>query len=81
MLCPSCGYDNIEGTDRCEECLTSLFNFDASQGGRRSLARSVMEDDLNQLDQEFVGITSGTPAIEAIQKMQASARWLRAGNR
>jgi CBS domain-containing protein len=70
MLCPSCGYDNIEGADRCEECLTSLFNIDASQGGRRSLARSVMEDDLNQLEQEFVGVTSDMPAVEAISKMR-----------
>jgi len=70
MLCPSCGYDNIEGADRCDECLTSLFNLDASQGGRRSLARSVMEDDLNQLEQEFVGVTSDTPAAEAINKMR-----------
>jgi CBS domain-containing protein len=70
MLCPSCGYDNIEGTDRCDECLTSLFNIDASQGGRRGLARSVMQDNLRQLDQEFVGVTSNTTAIEAIGKMK-----------
>jgi CBS domain-containing protein len=70
MLCPSCGYDNIEGADRCEECVTSLFNLDVSQGGRRSLARSVMEDNLNQIEQESVGVTSATPAIEAINKMR-----------
>lgn len=72
MLCPSCGYDNIEGADRCEECVTPLFNLDASQGGRRSLARSVMEDDLNQIDQDFVGVTSDMPAVEAIDKMRAA---------
>ena len=72
MLCPSCGYDNLEGADRCEECLTSLFNLDASQGGRRSLARSVMEDNLNQIEQELVGVTSDTPAVEAIEKMRAA---------
>ena len=72
MLCPSCGYDNIEGADRCEECLTSLFNLDASQGGRRSLAQSVMEDDLHQIEQEFVGVTSDTPASEAIDQMRAA---------
>ena len=70
MLCPSCGYDNIEGADRCEECVTSLFNLDASQGGRRSLARSVMEDNLKHIEQEFVGVTSDTPAVAAIDKMR-----------
>lgn len=72
MLCPSCGYDNIDGADRCEECLTSLFNLDALFGGGRSLARSVMEDDLNKIEQEFVGVTSDTPALEAIVKMSAA---------
>lgn len=72
MLCPSCGYDNIEGADRCEECVTSLFNLDEAQGGRRSLARSVMEDDLNHIEQEFVGVTSDTPAVAAIDKMRAA---------
>ena len=70
MLCPSCGYDNIEGADRCEECLTSLFNIDQAQGGRRSLARSVMEDDLSKLDQEFLGVSPNTPVSEVIRRMK-----------
>ena len=71
MVCPSCGYDNIEGTDRCEECVTSLRQFDVPQADRaEGLARSVMEDNLNHIEQEFVGITSDTPAIEAINKMR-----------
>ena len=70
MLCPSCGYDNIEGNDRCEECLTSLFNLDESQGGRRGLARSVMEDNLSQLEQEFLGVAPDAPASEVIKLMK-----------
>jgi signal-transduction protein with cAMP-binding, CBS, and nucleotidyltransferase domain len=72
MLCPSCGYDNMEGADRCEECLTSLFNIDDAQGGRRSLARSVMEDDLSQLEQEFLGVDLSAPAAEVIRQMKAA---------
>ena len=72
MLCPSCGYDNIEGADRCEECLTSLFNLDEAQGGRRDLARSVMEDNLSELDQEFLGVTSDTSVGEVIDQMKAA---------
>src|SRR5205085_11700338 len=70
MICPSCGYDNIEGADRCEECLTSLFNLDESQGGRRRLARSVMEDDLRQLEQEFLGVTPASSVSEVIKQMK-----------
>ena len=70
MLCPSCGHDNIEGADRCEECMTSLFNLDVPQAGREGLARSVMEDDLNQLEQEFLSVSPDTPALEVIRMMK-----------
>ncbi|MFN2578394.1 MAG: cyclic nucleotide-binding/CBS domain-containing protein [Pyrinomonadaceae bacterium] len=70
MICPSCGYDNIEGADRCEECLTSLFNLDESQGGKRELSRSVMEDDLSHLDREFLAVAPDSPATEVINQMK-----------
>jgi signal-transduction protein with cAMP-binding, CBS, and nucleotidyltransferase domain len=70
MLCPSCGYDNIEGADRCEECLTSLFNLDESQGGKRTLARSVMEDVLSTLENEFLGVTPDTSAGDVVTQMK-----------
>src|SRR5947208_3920718 len=70
MICPSCGYDNIEGVDRCEECVTSLFNLNEPQAGSEGLARSVMKDDLRQLEQEFLGVSPDTPAIEVIRKMK-----------
>ncbi len=72
MICPSCGHDNIEGADRCEECMTSLFNFGAPQAARGSLERSVMEDDIRQLEQEFLGVSPDTPALEVIKKMKAA---------
>ena len=71
MLCPSCGYDNIEGADRCDECLTPLHNLDVPRAdAAEGLARSVMEDDLSELDQEFLGVTSDTPALEVIDQMK-----------
>ena len=70
MLCPSCGYDNIEGADRCDECLTPLHNLDVPRADAEGLARSVMEDDLSELDQEFLGVTSNTPALEVINQMK-----------
>ena len=70
MICPSCGHDNIEGTDRCEECMTSLRNVEELQPGRANMARSVMEDDISQLDQEFLSVAPETPALEVIRKMK-----------
>jgi predicted transcriptional regulator len=71
MICPSCGYDNMEGADRCEECLTSLRHLDVPRAdGAEGLARSVMEDDLSELDQEFLGLSSNTSALDAIETMK-----------
>lgn len=70
MICPSCSHDNMEGTDRCEECLTSLFNLDAPQAGREGLSRSVMADDLNHLEQESLSVSPDTSALEVIRRMK-----------
>jgi len=71
MLCPSCGYENIEGTDRCDNCMTSLQKLDLPQAdGARGLARSVMEDKLSELEhEEPVLVQPQTPAIDVMQKM------------
>ena len=62
----------MEGADRCEECMTSLFNLDVAQAGRASLERSVMQDDIRQLEQEFLGVSPDTSTLEVIEKMKAA---------
>jgi len=74
MNCPSCGHENIDGTDRCENCLApfrqlDIPNADASEG----LARSVMEDNLNRLEQDqTICVTPATPALEVARLMKNS---------
>jgi len=72
MLCPSCGYDNIEGMDRCENCMTPLAKLDLPQEeGQAGLECSVMEDNLNQLEHEQAVLTGmATPAIDVVRKMR-----------
>ncbi|SRR6266550_5945988 len=70
MICPGCGHDNIKGVDRCEECMTPLFYLDVPRADREGLASSVMEDDLSQLEQEFLTVSPDTSAIEVINKMK-----------
>lgn len=53
MICPSCGHDNLEGMDRCENCMKSLRDLDVPRSdATEGLARSVMEDSLGQLEME-----------------------------
>jgi len=71
MICPSCGHDNIEGADRCEECVTSLLKVDP-QADQEGMASDVMENDISQLEQEFLGVSPDTSAGDVIKKMKAA---------
>ena len=72
MICPSCGHENIEGTDRCENCLSSFRDLDVPRAENTSgLARSVMEDDLRRLHQEgTLFVSPETLAREVVRRMK-----------
>ena len=74
MNCPSCGHENIDGIDRCEECLASFRQLDIpSADAAEGLARSVMEDNLGHLDQdETIAVAPDTPALEVTELMKNS---------
>jgi CBS domain-containing protein len=74
MNCPSCGHENIEGNDRCENCLAPFRDLDVPRiDSSEGLARSVMEDNLKELDQDqTICVTPDTPALEVAQLMKNS---------
>jgi CBS domain-containing protein len=73
MNCPACGSENIDGIDRCENCLAPFRDLDIPRAdAAEGLARSVMEDRLSQLDYDNPILVSGdTPASEVAQQMKA----------
>jgi CBS domain-containing protein len=72
MICPSCGFDNIEGVDRCENCMKSLRDLDVPRADAgRGLVRSVMEDNLSRLTQEeTLTVRPEEPVIEVARRMK-----------
>jgi CBS domain-containing protein len=74
MNCPSCGHENIDGIDRCENCLAPFRQLDIpSADAAEGLARLVMEDNLGQLDQDPpVWVAPDTPASEVARLMKNS---------
>mgnify|MGYP001444345788 CR=1 FL=1 len=48
MICPVCDYDNLPGSDQCEECLVDLRQEDIPQPGNE-VQRSIMEDPISVL--------------------------------
>jgi predicted transcriptional regulator len=75
MICPDCGHDNIEGMDRCENCMKPLRDLDFPRpDATRGLVRSVMEDDLSQLIEEArLRVRPETPAREVLRRMKEEA--------
>ncbi len=74
MNCPSCGHENIDGIDRCENCLAPFRQLDIpSADAAEGLARSVMEDNLGRLEpDQTVTVTSDTPALDVAELMKNS---------
>ena len=72
MNCPSCGHENIDGVDRCENCLAPFRQLDIpSIEASESFAQSVMEDNLARLEYEPpVYVEPNTPAIDVARRMK-----------
>ncbi|MGH9972047.1 MAG: CBS domain-containing protein [Pyrinomonadaceae bacterium] len=72
MNCPSCGHENIDGTDRCENCLAPFRDLDVPRAdAAEGLARSVMEDNLGRLEQEeTITVNPETQALDVVRLME-----------
>jgi len=72
MICPSCGSENIDGSDRCDNCLAPFRDLDVPRAeSAEGLAQHVMEDKLRQLQPETpVIISSETPVLEVVKRMK-----------
>ena len=72
MICPDCGHDNIEGMDRCENCMKPLRDLDVPRSdATRGLVRSVMEDDLRKLlEDTILTVSPATPVKEVVRRMK-----------
>ncbi len=74
MFCPACGSENIDGSDRCDNCLTSFRDLDIpGADAAEGLRRSVMEDRLNKLGyDEPVCVMPDAPVSDVIELMKQS---------
>lgn len=70
MICPVCGFENLQGLDNCENCGSDLRTVDTPQPGDRFEARLVRE----HLDAvgaaEPLVAAPGVPIGDAIRTMQ-----------
>jgi CBS domain-containing protein len=67
MICPACGYDNIEGVDVCEECEASLV-FASNPQPKSKLERQIWKDRIKLLaPQTPLAVASGTPVRDVLK--------------
>lgn len=70
MQCPACGFENIPGTDRCDECLEPLAELDLPQP-QAGVQKRLMEDPISSLETSPPhSLPSGAAVARAIDLMK-----------
>jgi hypothetical protein len=70
MYCPACGFENLPGADRCDECMQPLMKLDIPQAGQ-GLQQRIMEDAVSHLNPvPPLALPADVPVAEAIQLMK-----------
>ncbi len=65
-ICPDCGYDNIEGTDSCEQCETPLSEMYLHEPAT-AVERGLLEDHVNVLEpNEPIVVSPNTPVANVL---------------
>lgn len=73
MICPSCGFENIQGVDECENCGADLRTVDIPAPGTRFEAKLVNVP-LSEVHPHLpITIASTASAADAVRQMQAAS--------
>ncbi len=69
MICPSCDFENIEGTDECENCMQPLTDLEHATGSS-PIERSLTESTLESLHPNPpILVAPDTTVAEAVETM------------
>jgi CBS-domain-containing membrane protein len=70
MFCPACGFDNLPGADRCEDCMEPMAKLDVPRP-KAGLQQRLMEDEVSHLNPGIpITIAADDPVISAIQLLK-----------
>ena len=70
MICPACGFDNIQGVDECENCGADLRTVDIPRPAAGLEARLVRDHLEDVRSRAPVMIAPETPVRVAVRRMQ-----------
>ena len=71
--CPTCGYENIVGSDHCGKCRHSLMQKDLPQPGKDKLQKLIMTETVSNFISKIppIIVDPETSVKEVVEKMQA----------
>ena len=76
MKCPACGHDNLEGIDRCEECMEPFRDLDVPRP-KEGFQASIMLDPVQNILYPSPATVSSTDsvssAVELMRQFRAGA--------
>ena len=76
VICPRCGEENIEGADRCKECLEPFRDRDIPQA-KEGLQRLLMETPVSEVTRHSpVVVPPDASVAEVIRQMKADQKGL-----
>lgn len=70
MICPSCGFENLQGTDACENCGADLRTVDIPAPGNAFEAQLVNVPLADVQPHEVLTIAPDATAADAVRRMQ-----------
>ncbi len=70
VICPSCGAENIEGTDTCENCLSDLRTVDVPDSVRVASGSDFLEPISSLRIRPARTVTPETPMAEVVRELQ-----------
>jgi CBS domain-containing protein len=69
--CPACGFENIEGADRCEECMKPMRDLDIPQAQGEGFQAHIMMDPVAGLYSKNPACVTSTDSVaHAVEVMQ-----------
>ena len=72
MKCPQCGFDNMEGMDRCEECMAPFRDLDVPRP-QEGLQADLLLDPITKVYSEYPAAV--TPQDTVSQAVEIMAHW------
>ena len=73
ITCPDCSFENIEGSDECQECGQSLTTLHLAEPAT-DVERSLLDDRVSVLNPRLpVAVAPQTPVGEVLQKLVAQS--------